>query len=253
MHAPDSEGSPRLAVVCPAVHSPGGREAPSVHHRAAQWSLSPRTWTSASTQRLKLGERQEPTLLLCWYFADRGCQRAPEARPMFGPHWPTAGNSQPPTPSFKGLLGLPSQGLPTTPYQMFSLSGLWTNLSGLRCGQPGRSCFLPLSSFFTKGASLIVARVGGTWVARLVGCLPLAQVMVSGSWDRAPGLAPVQRRVCFFLSSSSSPSPFSIISLSLLLLSLLLLHFFLLLLHVFLSLLFFFPPALLFLLTVIYS
>ena len=88
--------------------------------------------TSASTQRLKLGERQELTLLLCWYFADHGCQRAPQARPAFGPHWPMAGNSQPPTPSFKGLSGLSSQGLPTTPYQMFSLSGLWTNLSGLR-------------------------------------------------------------------------------------------------------------------------
>ena len=31
----------------------------------------------------------------------------------------------------------------------------------------------------------------GTWVAQSVKCLPLAQVMISGSWDRAPDQAPV--------------------------------------------------------------
>ena len=30
----------------------------------------------------------------------------------------------------------------------------------------------------------------GTWVAQVVKCLPWARVMISGSWDRAPHVAP---------------------------------------------------------------
>ena len=32
--------------------------------------------------------------------------------------------------------------------------------------------------------------MSGTWVAQLVNCLPSAQVMIPGSWDRAPHRTP---------------------------------------------------------------
>ena len=47
---------------------------------------------------------------------------------------------------------------------------------------------------------------GGTWVAQLVKHLPLAQVMIAGSWDWVPIGLPAQRRTCFFLSFCHSSS-----------------------------------------------
>ena len=50
----------------------------------------------------------------------------------------------------------------------------------------------------------------GTWVAQSVKWLPSAQVMIPGSWDGAPHLAPAQWGVCVALSFFRSPCFFSL-------------------------------------------
>ena len=46
----------------------------------------------------------------------------------------------------------------------------------------------------------------GAWVAQSVKCLPSAQVMISGSWDRAPHQVP-PLGACFFLPTPPACVP----------------------------------------------
>lgn len=64
-----------------------------------------------------------------------------------------------------------------------------------------------------KNTQFTGATSKGTWVPQLINCLPSAQIMIPGSWDRAHIGFPAQQGMCFSLSLC--PSPTHALSLSL--------------------------------------
>ena len=54
-----------------------------------------------------------------------------------------------------------------------------------------------------KGSGLALVKILGTWVAQMVKHLPLAQVMIPGSWDPVPPQTPCS--VGSLLPPSASP------------------------------------------------
>ena len=107
---------------------------------------------------------------------------------------------------FRQVLILPF--LIRTHIQITSLFYLMSNLqsslmaqinsdSAVKMNDQMERSILPVSEFVKSHWN---KQFWGTWVAQLVKCLPLGQVMISRSWDWAPWWAPCPVGTCFSLS-----------------------------------------------------
>ena len=75
----------------------------------------------------------------------------------------------------------------------------------------------PLATKDGEGMSMLIKKWSswGTWVAQLVEHLPLAQIVISGSWDWAPHWAPGSAESLFLPLLLPLPPPTCAVSLSL--------------------------------------
>ena len=95
------------------------------------------------------------------------------------------------------------------PYFSVGHRALW-NSSQLRVGRV--TMLLNSGQIYVK--EYLKGQRGGTWLAQSVKCLPSAQLMISGSWDRVPHRTPCSMVTLLFLSAFTFACTLPLSSLS---------------------------------------